>query len=205
MEPDERIREIYEETEKEKEKDESNFLKNIPPNSKLFVLGGIGILIWAIYSGKLESTNGVLSLVIIGTILYLTATSTGVTNKPIKEEQCRAVLYQTLKNKQLYPFGNDYSIPQNVRIQMNKAGQMKFSDGKPWKWELVVDFFDQDSHLKESWLASCDVYTGELRSLKKMYRGLRDMEKSEIKYIMPKSVSNEKRYHDYMGKWPDKQ
>src|SRR3990167_2794598 len=162
---DAKISEIHEQTQKEKEKYESNTLRNIPQRIKILLLVGLGIGIyaWKVLEYNPKNIIITLALLFVASLLLYGGSDE---RRNLTEQEIKVKLLKVLQFKQIHPLGRHSEVPQG-EIKVGPVCKLQFSEGKPLKWHVGFRILDSTTTLEKLYKSELSVY-GDITSIQEL-------------------------------------
>lgn len=158
---DAEISEIHESREHKAENVRGSFTERLPKSAILFGGLAIAIIVYSMYTKKLDTTKG-LFWIAAAVIIAILLGGDPKRRELNFNEICDALITQ-LTFLQHHSFGDHAMIPEGS-IRLEPAARKRFMDGKSWKRELGVSVETRD-YLKKYYSCELDVYTGDMLSI----------------------------------------
>jgi len=197
---EDKVNQIHEELLKAREeKEKQGMISKIPYESRKYLAIAIIIAVYYMYKTDLELSKGLLWVGGAMLILYLFLQDE-TKSRRLTEQECVISLQKKLAWKQKYRLGKHYQLPQG-EIVIELVGKERWIEGKPWKREMGFYIIPGQTKFKKYYSAEIDVWSGDIIGLRERPKKYTGSESPDMKYIASKEVLDEKRYHDYGGKF----
>ena len=181
-EQDEVLKDIHDEMYVERQQNTKNSFNNISDTTKI-IIGSIGLVIGLLMIANKISVK--VGLLIIGGLFVYILFLNNATNKQPKELsmiECMIRVNDQLTFIQQHPIGNWRNIPKG-KIKIDIIGRKQWFEGLGFKRSFKVTIHDHKKEFNRIYFVECDIYTGDIITVKYSPQGVYGDETKDLKYL----------------------